>query len=212
VTRRPVRIGLTGPIGCGKSTVARWLAELGAAVIDADAVARAVTEPGERAAAAVLAEFGDAVRGPDGAIDRAALGRIVFADTERLRTLEAIVHPAVRPRLLAEVETAERNGVPVVVIEAIKLVEGGLAELCDETWLIVCDEITQRSRLTGRGNGADADQRVVAQEGIVERLGPVATRVIDTSGSPARTRAMVRAIWQELLPLEAKTTGGRRQK
>ena len=100
-----VRIGLTGPIGCGKSTVAGWLGERGAVVVDADAVARQVTEQAD-VAAAVVARFGPDVRRADGSIDRAALGRVVFADPVALRALEAIVHPAVRPRILAAIAEA----------------------------------------------------------------------------------------------------------
>ena len=124
---RAVRIGITGPIGCGKSQVARWLADLGAAVVDADDVARAMTAPGGPAHDAVVSHFGPAVTTSDGTLDRAALARVVFADPDRLRELEAIVHPAVRPRILAAVDAADAAGVAAVVIEAIKLVEGGLA-------------------------------------------------------------------------------------
>ena len=144
-----VRIGITGPIGCGKSTVAGWLAARGAVTIDADAVARAVIEPGEPALALVFARFGEAVRASDGTLDRAALARIVFADPEALGDLEAIVHPAVRPRVLAAIAEAEAAGAPAVVVEAIKLVEGGLAALCDETWLVKCTPDEQRTRLAG---------------------------------------------------------------
>jgi len=189
---RMLRIGITGPIGCGKSQVARWLAELGVAVVDADAAARAVTAPGHPVHDEVLRHFGPSVAGSDGTLDRAALARLVFADPERLRELEAIVHPAVRPRILEALDQAERDGAPVVAIEAIKLVEGGLAALCDEVWLVTCDAAAQRERLTGRGTAlADAEQRIGAQAGLVERLRPAATRVLDTSGPIAASRAAV---------------------
>jgi dephospho-CoA kinase len=191
---RALRVGLTGPIGCGKSTVAGWLAARGAAVVDADAVARAVTAPGEPAHDAVLARFGDAVRGADGTLDRAALARRVFPDAAALRDLEAIVHPAVRPRILAAIEAADRAGAPAVVIEAIKLVEGGLAALCDEVWLVTCDPAAQRARLAGRGMAAsDAERRIAAQAGLVARLRPHATRVLEANGSPGEVEAMVSA-------------------
>ena len=90
----------------------------------------------------------------DGTLDRAALGRIVFADPEALRDLEAIVHPAVRPRILAAIAAAEADAADAVVIEAIKLVEGGLAEVCDEVWLVICDAGVQRERLVARGSAA----------------------------------------------------------
>ena len=189
---RTVRIGITGPIGCGKSQVVRWLSELGVHVVDADREARAVTSPGHPTHDLVLRRFGSAVAAPDGSLDRMALGRIVFSDPELLRELESIVHPAVRPRILAAIETAEEAGAPAVVIEAIKLVEGGLATMCDEVWLVTCDPAEQRARLVARGTSPDdADQRMAAQAGLAARLAPVATRILDTSGSEAGTRALV---------------------
>ena len=108
--------------------------------------------------------------GADGTLDRAALGRIVFADPAALRDLEAIIHPAVRPRILAAIAAAEAEGAEVVVIEAIRLVEGGLAELCDEVWLVTCDPAVQRARLIGRGaTPEDADARIDAQTTLVDR-------------------------------------------
>ena len=196
--RRTIRIGLTGPIGCGKSTVARWLGELGAVVVDADAMARRVTDLGEPPLTAVFARFGDAYRRPDGSLDRASLGRLVFADPAALRDLEAIVHPAVRPRIEAAVAAAEEADASAVVIEAIKLVEGGLAELCDAVWLVTCDPDAQRERLIGRGvDGEDADQRIAAQGDVTARLRPAATRVVDTSGDASDVRQQVEAMWHE---------------
>ena len=191
-THRPFILGLTGPIGCGKSTVARWLSERpGVVVIDADQVAREVVEPGEPALDAVIARFGEAYRRPDGSLDRAALGRLVFDDPAALRDLEAIVHPAVRPRILATVETARRERAEAVVVEAIKLVEGGLAAMCDETWLVTCGQGVQRERLVGRGTSpADAAARIAAQ-GSFEDVRSAVDRIIDTSGERSETRTAV---------------------
>jgi dephospho-CoA kinase len=190
-----VRIGLTGPIACGKSTVAGWLGErTGVVVIDADIVAREVLEPGEPALDAVIARFGADLLRDDGSLDRGALGRQVFADPAALRDLEAIVHPAVRPRILAAMDRAAADGAAAVVVEAIRLVEGGLAEMCDEVWLVTCDPDVQRARLVSRGTAAhDADQRILSQAGLDDRVRPTATRVIDTSGDRTRTRTGVMA-------------------
>jgi dephospho-CoA kinase len=197
---RALRIGLTGPIGCGKSTVARWLAERGAVVVDADRIAREVTVSGGPVAEAILAEFGDAVRASHGGIDRSSLGRIVFSDPERLRALERIVHPAVRPRIVEAVAGADAAGAPVVVIEAIKLVEGGYAAECDEVWLVTCNPEEQLARLRQRDlTEDDARQRIAAQGDLVARLSSAATRVVDTSGNEAEARARVDAALADAL-------------
>ncbi len=198
-----IRIGLTGPIGCGKSTIAGWLRELGATVIDADAEARAVVEPGEPALDAVLEAFGPSVRAGDGSLDRAALGRIVFADPAALARLEAITHPVVRIRILAAMDAATAANAPAAVIEAIKLVEGGLASLCDEIWLVTCSEASQRTRLTVRGTAPDdADSRIAAQDGIRARARAAATRVIDTDTDLADTHLRVMAAYDQALSSE----------
>jgi dephospho-CoA kinase len=196
----PLLIGLVGPIGCGKSTVAGWLAERGGRVIDADAVAREVTAPGQPGHEAILQRFGDAFRRPDGTLDRGALGRHVFADPAALAELERIVHPLVRPRILAALADARTADVPVVALEAIKLVEAGYAAMCDEVWLIACPPEDQQRRLVARGLSAhDAAQRAAAQAGMAETLARVATRVLDTHGSLAEVHARVDAALDDAL-------------
>ena len=195
--RRTVRIGLTGPIGCGKSTVAEWLVELGAVSIDADEMAREVTGPGLPATEAILGRFGERVRASDVGLDRAVLAGMVFSHPAALADLEAIVHPAIRARIVDEIDAAEADRAPAVVIEAIKLVEGGLAAACDEVWLVTCDPVEQRARLLERGASAeDTERRISAQGDIVARLQPGATTVIDTSGSPFTARRAVEAAYR----------------
>jgi dephospho-CoA kinase len=191
--QRPLRIGLTGPIGCGKSSVARWLAQAGGTVVDADELARASTAVGEPALERIRERFGDDVFAPDGGLDRSALARIVFEDPEALRDLERIVHPDVRRRIEAAVAAAEAREVPFVVVEAIKLVEAGYAKECDEVWLVVCAPATQRARLAARGfEQADLERRLSAQgPDLVERLSPAATRRLVTEGTLAETRSLV---------------------
>jgi dephospho-CoA kinase len=181
--------------------VARWLGERpGVVVIDADLVAREVLETGEPALEAVVARFGAGLLRDDGELDRAALGRIVFADPAALHDLETIVHPAVRPRILAAIAAAEAANAEAIVIEAIKLVEGGLAELCDEVWLVTCAPAVQLDRLIARGSSAaDAAQRIDAQAGLTDRVGRAASRIVDTSGDSGSTRALVESMLTEAL-------------
>jgi dephospho-CoA kinase len=173
---RRLLIGLTGPIGCGKSTVARMLADRGALVIDADTLSRQVTETGtpaaEQSLPAIRARFGDAVFDDKGELKRAALAKQVFSDPTALAGLEAIIHPLVRGEVERLLSHAELEQQPIVVIEAIKLVEGGLAERCDEVWLVDCAPAVQRQRLRDRRQAADDIERRIATqgEGLVERL------------------------------------------
>jgi dephospho-CoA kinase len=189
----PVIVGLTGPIGCGKSTVAAMLGALGGVVIDADALSRDVTAPGQPALEAIRARFGGGVFSSAGVLDRRALAAVVFADAEALRDLEAIVHPGVRELVEDRIEEARRAGDPFVVVEAIKLVEGGLAQRCDEVWLIECPAGVQRARLSGRGlDPSDVERRLATQgPDLAERLAAHAHRRFDTSGPKKEIRERV---------------------
>jgi len=203
-TGRPYLIGLTGNIACGKSTVLARLAEHGAETIDADRVVHALMEPGEAVWAAVRETFGPGVIAADGRIDRRALGAIVFAERAELARLEGLTHPAVRARIVAQVAEAARRGVAVVVIDAIKLYEGGLADQCDETWVVTCDPAQQLARLIAR-NGfseAEAQQRIAAQPPQADKMAR-ATVVIDNSGTVDETRAQVDGAWGRVVGRES---------
>ncbi len=195
---RPFLIGLTGSIGCGKSNVARVLAELGGTVIDADALSREASAPGGPAIVQIRERFGDSVFSAKGELDRAALAAIVFNDEAALSDLEQIVHPHVRQLFNAQLAAAERDNVPFVAVEAIKLVEGGLADQCDEVWLVECSEATQRARLAYRGTpSADVERRLAAQgpqlaARLTQMLGDrPGIRHLSTEGAMDETRAVV---------------------
>ncbi|MGQ9467715.1 MAG: dephospho-CoA kinase [Anaerolineae bacterium] len=193
----PYVIGLTGNIATGKSTVARMMRDLGATVIDADQVAHEVMRAGTPVHQAVVETFGPQVLRPDGEIDRARLGAIVFSDPQALAQLEAIVHPAVLEEVARRIAAAPT---PVVVVEAIKLIESGMAEAFDALWVTTCPVEEQVRRLMAdRGlSRPDAERRVYAQPPQEAKIARAAV-VISTDGSLEETRAQVEAAWRALL-------------
>jgi dephospho-CoA kinase len=193
-------IGLTGNIATGKSTVLAYLRQKGAHIIDADKLTHRAMQPGGPAYDAIVAAFGRDILADDGAINRAALGRVVFADPAALRRLEEIVHPAVF--VLAQAELAQTSAA-VVIVEAIKLLEARrLLTLCQEVWVVTADPAVQLRRLVAeRGmSEAEARQRMAAQSPQAEKV-KQATRVIVNNGSPAALYAQLDAIWNELATL-----------
>ncbi len=195
-------IGLTGNIATGKSTVTRLLAGLGAHVIDADQVAHRAIAPDGPAYRAVLEAFGGDLAREDGTIDRQRLAEIVFADPAALAKLEAIVHPAVFELIREEIRrvtaAADPEGPqPVVVIEAIKLLEAGLSvTLCDQIWVVTASPEQQVQRLAQqRGmSEAEARRRMAAQSPQAEKVRH-ADVVIDNSGPLEDTVVQVQAAW-----------------
>ncbi len=199
-------IGLTGNIGCGKSTVVAMLAARGAQVIDADAVTREVMAVGQPAYQQIVETFGDDIlMAPGGPINRPALGRIVFGNSEQLRRLEQIVHPATRDRIVSWLQdqnapAGERGRREVAVVDAIRLLEAGYPAFCDAVWVVRCDEHEQLRRLVEqRGmSEVDARQRIAAQPPQAEKVA-VADVVIDNSGPPEQTEQQVEAAWQAVI-------------
>ena len=200
MTGRGRRVGLTGGIASGKSTVANLLQERGALVVDADVLAREVVEPGTPGLAVVVERFGRGVLAPDGRLDRAALGRLVFSDDASgaaRRDLEAVVHPAVRARA-AELEAAADPGQVVVHVIPL-LVETGQAGTFDLVVVVDVDEEVQRARLLARGglDEREADARIAAQASRAERLA-AADLVVDNDGDRDDLVRHVDGLWARI--------------
>ena len=192
-----MRIGLTGGIASGKSTVARKLEQLGAVTIDADVLARDVVALGTEGLKAVVARFGDSVLAANGSLDRRALARVIFADPRARADLNAIIHPLVRERA-AELEAAAPVGAVVVHVIPL-LVETGQQDRFDAVVVVDTTVEEQLRRLTRRDGltQTEAEQRVAAQASREERLG-AATHVIDSSGPVRETMRQVDELWQNL--------------
>jgi dephospho-CoA kinase len=192
-----MRVGLTGGVASGKSTVSAMLAELGAVMVDADVLAREVVAPGTDGLAEVVAAFGPEVLTAEGALDRPAVGAIVFADREKRRVLEGIIHPRVRARA-AEIEAAAPEGA-VVVHDIPLLTETGQAGSFDAVVVVDVPVETQVERMVSlRGmSPEDAQARVDAQASREERLA-VATYVVDNTGTLEELRDRVHSVYAEL--------------
>ena len=193
-----VVVGLTGGIASGKSSVATLLAARGAVIIDADVLARDVVAAGAPLLAEVADRFGSGVLTDDGSLDRAALGRIVFADPVARRDLEALIHPAVRSRA-AELESAAPLGSVVVHVIPL-LVETGQADRFDLVVVVDADSSTQLARIRTRDalDDAAARARIAAQATREARLA-AADVVIDNSGTPDELAHQVERLWKRLL-------------
>jgi dephospho-CoA kinase len=176
-------IGLTGRIGCGKSTVAALLRERGVATIDADEVAREVRRPGSPESARILDRFGT--------LDPRQLARLVFEDAGALAALEAIIHPSVRDLVGARLAELEQDGAILAAVEAIKLLESPLRERCDQVWVVVCRPEDALRRLAQRGlSEADVRDRLASQMAQTEMV-RAADVVIDGSADIGETARQV---------------------
>lgn len=191
------RIGLTGGIASGKSTVARLLAARGVPVIDADALAREVVAPGSPGLAEIAARWPQVVRG--GALDRKALGAIVFADAAERRALEQITHPRIRAEAQRRMAAAAEAGHPAAVYEAALLFENDLDRDLDATLLVAAPPALQIERLVARDGVSeeDARARLRAQMPLEEKRAR-ATYVIDNAGDLDALRARVDEVWAEV--------------
>jgi dephospho-CoA kinase len=199
-------IGLTGGIGSGKSTVAKILAELGAASFDADKVGHGIYLPGAPAYHDVIAAFGNGIVAPDGTIDRKKLGPIVFADPAQLKRLEAIVHPRMFERMAEMVAEMRAKGVTApIVIEAAILIEAHWQPLFDEIWLVVAprEKVVARVEAERGLKPEQTEARIKAQLSDEERR-KEASIEIDNSGTIEQLRVKVEALWREVLEREKR--------
>jgi dephospho-CoA kinase len=192
-------IGLTGNIACGKTFVGHVLLECGAErYIDADAIVHRLYEAGQSIALEVGEVFGSEMLAADGSVNRTALGNLVFQDAYEMKRLEQIVHPAVGVALRQELEKASEHG--IIIIDAVKLLEGQSGLLCQSKWLVTCTEEQEMARLMQR-NKLDreaAAARIRAQPDITQKFSLV-DEVIDNSGTRSETRTQVEAAFERFV-------------
>ena len=192
------RIGLTGGIASGKSTASAILRRWGACIIDVDAIAHGLMEPGGPLYAAYRAHFGEGVILPDGHLDRHRIGRIAFADPAEKCWLDETAHPVIRAAMHQELARAEAAGEPCVVLDIPLLFETGWQAHVDESWLIDVPEALQLMRLQKRNGYSreEAERRIAAQMPLAEKR-RLADIIIDNSGTEEELKGKLRALWQE---------------
>jgi dephospho-CoA kinase len=200
--RSPFVIGLTGPIASGKSTVADILRRRGAEVIDADRIYRSLLVPGSELWRQVVERFGTEIVRSDGEIDRATLAEMVFADSQALADLDHLTHPAVVAEIRSRIA---RSHAPLIVVEAVKLAQSGLASDVDALWFVTADPETRLRRLMARSgmNEASARARIAAAPATVPE-GVQVDVTIDNSGDLASTSAAINDAWRALRSFPAR--------
>jgi dephospho-CoA kinase len=200
-----LRIGLTGGIASGKTTVARMFAELGADIIDTDAIAHELVAPGSPAIADIIGTFGKDMVDDNGGLDRAGMRRLVFSDAGKRRQLEAILHPLIRKTALAR---ADESRAPYVVLVVPLLFETGFDRLVDRTVSVDCPESLQIDRLMARDNVGEAEAKaVIAAQIDRAKRRALADDVIDSGCSLAETRERVTKLHEEFLRLGENCPG-----
>lgn len=191
-------VGLTGRIATGKTTVAAILKQLGAAIIDADEIARELVGPGSEALGEIVSEFGSAYLCRDGTLDRRKLGGRVFGDAEALRRLNRIVHPYLAREISKRVEMIRRESAEQpIVVEAAVLFEMGADALVDRVAVTDCSRAAQVARLVERGLGEEEAEARVNSQRSAGKFRERADVVIETEGSLAETRQQVEGLWRE---------------
>lgn len=192
-------LGLTGGIACGKSTVVAYVKSLGYPIIDADVIAREVVEPQEEGLAALIAHFGPAILQPDGQLDRAALGALVFGNPQRLAEMNAILGPIIRNRLITEITRARKTDDALVVVDIPLLYEAQYETYMDQVAVVFVDEQTQLHRLMARNQftKAEAKARIKSQGSLAEKC-QRADHVIDNTGTKEATYRQIDQLLSQL--------------
>ncbi|HEX4015676.1 MAG TPA: dephospho-CoA kinase [Frankiaceae bacterium] len=193
------RVGLTGGIGAGKSTVARMLASHGAVIVDSDAIARQVVAPATPGLAEIVEEFGPGVLQADGTLDRPGLGRIVFNDSRALRRLEQITHPKIQDESARLIADAEEADAPVMVHDIPLLVESGVAGTFEAVIVVEASDEIRLERLEGRGLPREQALERMKAQATNEQRRAAATYLIVNDGSTDDLRARVGEVWDALV-------------
>ena len=194
-----LNVALTGNAAAGKSTVARWFAEWGATIIDSDVLVAESQQPGSRTLAALICQFGESIAQPDGSLDRAALRRIVLADSAARATLNAIVHPAVQARREELAAEAHRRGDRILVSDIPLLFEVLDPASFDLVVLVDAPSSVRRMRLVQRGLGEDEADQLMATQLPADEKRSRANIVIDNRGSLDELEEAAREAWKEIL-------------
>jgi dephospho-CoA kinase len=193
-----IKIGLTGGIASGKSTVSHWLIRHGYPVIDADKISREVVAAGEPVLGKIAEEFGDAMILPTGELDRKKLAILVFQDDKKRVTLNALLHPLIRARMLKELDKYEIEGASVAFLDIPLFYESGLESWADQTIVVYVSETNQLKRLMARNRltESQARARIVSQMPLSEKV-KLADAVIDNNGSIEQTEAQLQRLLQQ---------------
>ncbi len=191
-------IGLTGGIATGKSTVARFLMEMGAIVIDADQLAREAVTPGYPALQQLVELFGTGLLLPDGTLDRSKLRKHVFANPEKLKQLESIIHPCIKQLAINRLEMARQSGAPAAVYMAPLLIEAGATDRVDEIWVVTAMADVQLKRLIERDKcDIEHTKQIISAQMPLEEKEQYGVVVIDNSGDIESTRHQVQDAWNK---------------
>ena len=194
-------LGLTGGIGCGKSTVSQQLAALGARILDGDRIAREVVKPGEVGLQRIVTRFGAEMLLRDGQLDRQRLGRLIFANEQARLDLNALLHPLIVTRLRAGIDAARADDVRVCVLDVPLLLEiPGISQVCHAVWTVECAPETQVARIVARNQltPEEAQARIAAQWPAARRKA-LATTVLDNDGTLAELEHLVAQLWQAMV-------------